>query len=183
MARHSLAYPSVPASAPTSPAIVRGKAYPPATPQRVVHRGQQRLSSPPYTPVTAHSTPYTPLSLRSFSSSAASSLATPVSATSNRRLSFSYSPEDSLRGKSKKGAADTTNNWRTRANENGIRVSAGEESQYADDEGAYMRLCSQTGSFSLFPYLADDCSELDASRYLNMDKCELVQVPSFKLRN
>ncbi|PSR71453.1 hypothetical protein PHLCEN_2v12720 [Hermanssonia centrifuga] len=151
MARHSLAYPSVPASAPTSPAIVRGKAYPPATPQRVVHRGQQRLSSPPYTPVTAHSTPYTPLSLRSFSSSAASSLATPVSATSNRRLSFSYSPEDSLRGKSKKGAADTTNNWRTRANENGIRVSAGEESQYADDE-------------------ADDCSELDASRYLNMDK-------------
>lgn len=138
MARHSLNYPSVPASAPTSPTLMRGKSNPPATPQRVAHRSQHRqLASSPYTPATAHSTPYTPLSLRSFSTSTGSSLATPNSAASNRRLSFSVSPENSYRTKTKKSVADTTHNWRTRANENGIRVSAGEESQFADDEGQY----------------------------------------------
>lgn len=145
MARHSLSYPSVPASAPTSPSLMRGKSNPPATPQRVTHRSQHRqLSSSPYTPATVYSTPYTPLSLRSFSSSTGSSLATPNSAASNRRLSFSnVSPENSFRAKSRKSIADTTHNWRTRANENGIRVTASEDSQFADDEGQYMRSFSQ----------------------------------------
>ena len=141
MARHSLPYPTVPASAPTSPAVLRSKSNPPATPQRVTHRSQHRqLSSSPYTPATVYSTPYTPLSLRSFSSSTGSSLATPNSAASNRRLSFSnISPENSFRARNKKSVADATHNWRDRANENGIRVTPGEDSQFADDEGQYIQ--------------------------------------------
>ncbi|KAF7797063.1 hypothetical protein EIP86_008255 [Pleurotus ostreatoroseus] len=151
MARHSLNYSSVPASAPTSPVLMRGKSNAPATPQRVAHRSQHRqLNSSPYTPITAAS-PYTPLSLRSFSTTTGSSLATPNSAASNRRLNIPVSPENSFRVKSKKSVADTTNNWRNRANENGIRVSAGEDSQYADDE-------------------ADLCSDLDASSFFAMEQ-------------
>ncbi|KAJ3558259.1 hypothetical protein NM688_g1028 [Phlebia brevispora] len=152
MAKHSLSYTSVPASAPTSPLLMRGKSNSPVTPQRVAHRSQHRqLSSSPYTPVTT-STPYTPLSLRSFSTSTGSSLATPNSTASGyRRLSISASPENSFRIKGKKGVADANTNWRTRANENGIRVSTGEDSQFADDE-------------------ADACSEFDTSSFFTTDQ-------------
>lgn len=139
MAKHSLAYPAVPASAPTSPAVTRKDRNAPATPQRSLQRASLRQLHSPYTPLTSYSTPYTPMSLRSISSSNASSLATPASVTSNRRLSLSLSPEVSFQGKNnKKSLADIADNWRTRANENGIKVSS-EESQFADDEGEYMR--------------------------------------------
>lgn len=147
MAKHSFAQNSVPASAPTSPAVARkSDRLPPATPQRSFHRVPVRQMQSPYTPQTSLSTPYTPLSLRSVSSSNPSSLATPASATlSNRRLnlSLSLSPEvNSQMKNNKKSLADIADNWRTRANENGIKVSSSnEESQFADDEGQSMRNC------------------------------------------
>lgn len=58
--------------------------------------------------------------------------------TSNRRHSVSQSPEVSLSSKSKRSLADIAENWRTRANENGIKVSS-EDSHFVDDEGEYMR--------------------------------------------
>ncbi len=129
MAKHSLAYPAVPASAPTSPAVTRKDRNAPATPQRSLQRASLRQLHSPYTPLTSYSTPYTPMSLRSLSSSNASSLATPASLTSNRRLSLSLSPEVSFQGKNnKKSLADIADNWRTRANENGIKVTSSEES-------------------------------------------------------
>lgn len=130
MTRHSL----VPASAPTSPAATRSKPdrLVPSTPQRPVHPHLRQFSSP-YTPVTNVSSPYTPISLRSFSSSNSSNLATPASANSRRRLSLSLSPEVNLNAKS---LADIAENWRSRANENGIKVTSGKESQY---QGECMR--------------------------------------------
>lgn len=135
MAKHSFSYPAIPASAPTSPAVIRkSDRNPPATPQRTNHRASLRHAQSPYTPITSLSTPYTPLSLRSAPSSDGSTLVTPASANA-RRLSLSLSPEVSFQGKnSKKSLADIAQNWRTRANENGIRVASG-ESQFADDEG------------------------------------------------
>ncbi|KAI0795443.1 hypothetical protein C8Q75DRAFT_803329 [Abortiporus biennis] len=158
MAKHSLAHPAIPASAPTSPAVARKseRTGPPATPQRSFHRTTARQIHSPYTPVTASSTPYTPLSLRSFSSSNASSLATPASAVaSNRRLSLSLSPEVSFQMKNnKKSLADIADNWRTRATENGIKVTSSEDSQFADDEG-------------------DNQTDLDSSSFFSNDKALL----------
>ncbi|THH32550.1 hypothetical protein EUX98_g1634 [Antrodiella citrinella] len=133
MAKHSFSYPAIPASAPTSPAVIRkSERNPPATPQRTNQRASVRHAQSPYTPITSLSTPYTPLSLRSVSSSNGSTLVTPASAA--RRLSLSLTPDVSFQGKSsKKSLADIAENWRTRANENGIRVTSG-ESHFADDE-------------------------------------------------
>lgn len=139
MPKHSLTHPSVPASAPSSPVVTRkSERNPPATPQRSLPRPSVRHFQSPYTPATTLSTPYTPVSLRSAPSSNGSSLATPASiAGNNRRLSLNLSPEVSFQGKpsSKKSLADIADNWRTRANENGIKVAPSEESQFADDEG------------------------------------------------
>ncbi|CAL1709165.1 unnamed protein product [Somion occarium] len=138
MPKHSLTHPSVPASAPSSPVVTRkSERNPPATPQRSLPRPSVRHFQSPYTPATTLSTPYTPVSLRSAPSSNGSSLATPASiAGNNRRLSLNLSPEVSFQGKpsSKKSLADIADNWRTRANENGIKVAPSEESQFADDE-------------------------------------------------
>ncbi|KAI0341472.1 hypothetical protein BDW22DRAFT_308583 [Trametopsis cervina] len=136
MAKQSMQHPPVPASAPTSPAVARGKSdrTQPATPQRVLQRAHRQLQSSPYTSAVSFSSPYTPLSLRSFSTSTASSLATPASAAANRRLSLSLSPEESFHAKGRKGVADVADNWRNRAHENGIRVGLSEESRFADDE-------------------------------------------------
>lgn len=138
MPRHSLPPPT--ASAPTSPAIARSKpGNPPATPQRTLQRAHHRqVSCSPYTPVTSLSTPYTPYSLRSFSSSNVSSLATPASVGAQRRVNVPMSPEDSFRGKDKKSFAEIADNWRTRANGNGIKVRPSEESHFSDDEGVYI---------------------------------------------
>lgn len=142
MAKQSMQHPPVPASAPTSPAVARGKSDRTqlATPQRVLQRAHRQLQSSPYTSAVSFSSPYTPLSLRSFSTSTASSLATPASAAANRRLSLSLSPEESFHAKGRKGVADVADNWRNRAHENGIRVGLSEESRFADDEGPYMRI-------------------------------------------
>ena len=138
MPKHS-SFPMIPASAPTSPAVTRkSDRNPPATPQRSLPRPSVRHFQSPYTPITTISTPYTPISLRSAPSSNGSSLATPASASGNsRRLSLNLSPEVSFQAKttSKKSLADIADNWRTRANENGIKVESSEDSQYLDDEG------------------------------------------------
>jgi hypothetical protein len=141
MAKPCQQHPAVPASAPTSPIILRGKSDRTqlATPQRVSQRTHRQYQKSPYTPAALLTSPYTPLSLRSFSTSTVSSLATPASTTADRRLSLPLSPEDSFHAKGRKGNADAAGNWRSRAHENGIRVGMGEESRFADDEGVYMR--------------------------------------------
>ncbi|PCH45064.1 hypothetical protein WOLCODRAFT_133474 [Wolfiporia cocos MD-104 SS10] len=124
----------IPASAPTSPAVTRKtERHPPVTPQRASHSAQHRFSSP-YTPATTLSTPYTPFSLRSLSSSSnGSNVATPASAVGRRRLSLTLSPEVHTNSKS---LADIAENWRTRANENGIKVTSSDDSQYMADESS-----------------------------------------------
>ena len=110
---------------------------PPATPLRSLPPNCSTLLIALY-PITTISTPYTPISLRSAPSSNGSSLATPASVSGNsRRLSLNLSPEVSFQAKttSKKSLADIADNWRTRANENGIKVESSEDSQYLDDEG------------------------------------------------
>ncbi|KAI0685318.1 hypothetical protein BC835DRAFT_1421336 [Cytidiella melzeri] len=136
MAKHSQ-HSTVPASAPTSPAV----------------RAHRQLQSSPYTPAASFTSPYTPLSLRSFSTSTASSLATPALTTASRRLSLSLSPEDSFHAKGRKGIADIADNWRNRAHENGIKV--GEESCFADDEDD------------------DDDIDLDTSSFFSADRALL----------
>ncbi|CCM05864.1 uncharacterized protein FIBRA_08100 [Fibroporia radiculosa] len=127
---------SIPVSAPTSPAVTRSKTdrHPPVTPQRATQSVQYRHVSSPYTPATTLSTPYTPFSLRSLSSSSnGSNLATPASVAGRRRLSLSLSPEVNMDSTS---FADIAENWRMRANENGIKVTSGDDSQYLADESS-----------------------------------------------
>ncbi|KZT10477.1 uncharacterized protein LAESUDRAFT_644997 [Laetiporus sulphureus 93-53] len=127
----------IPASAPTSPTVTRSKAdrrHPPVTPQRVAHSAHARQSSSPYTPMTNLSTPYTPFSLTSLSSSSnESNLPTPASETNRRRHSLSLSPEVLVHSRS---LADIAENWRARANENGIKVAPSDDSQYQADESS-----------------------------------------------
>ena len=120
----------IPASAPTTPAVTRKTdRLIPVTPQRIAYSAQQvRSVTSPYTPGTNLSTPYSPFSLRSVSSSSnGSNLATPASSIGRRRLSLSLSPEVNFNSKS---LADIAENWRTRANENGIKVTSGDDTQY-----------------------------------------------------
>ncbi|KAG0700599.1 hypothetical protein DFH29DRAFT_983050 [Suillus ampliporus] len=139
MHRHSLSVPTVPASAPTSPAYghlnrsERSFAAP-VTPQRLV-RSQKLSYRSPITPASTYSTPYTPLSLRSFSTASSSTINTPGSAASFKRYAISPSAENDaiLVDKS---LADIAENWRSRANENGIKVSSADDSNYGDDEAS-----------------------------------------------
>ncbi|KAL0571896.1 hypothetical protein V5O48_010071 [Marasmius crinis-equi] len=121
----------------------------PATPQRNnnnvrTHNTHAHSISHPYIrdPISPAS-PYTPLSLRSFPSSnasPASTLATPNSATNIsplvKRIAFS-SPQvarlSSHVRSSSSSIADITQNWRSRATENGIKVAA-EDSFYDDGD-------------------------------------------------
>ncbi|KAG2750455.1 hypothetical protein P692DRAFT_20801961 [Suillus brevipes Sb2] len=140
MHKHSLSVPTVPASAPTSPACTRlnrsERLYAaPVTPQRLV-RPQKASYRSPVTPASTYSTPYTPLSLRSFSTASSSTITTPGSASSfNKRYAASPSAENDaiLVDKS---LADIAENWRSRANENGIKVSSADDSNYGDDEAS-----------------------------------------------
>ncbi|KAI8986901.1 hypothetical protein BD414DRAFT_487416 [Trametes punicea] len=118
----------IPASAPTSPVVHRNKQnHHPTTPQRSFHHSNSaRHYTSPFTPATTLSTPYTPLSLRSFSSTA-SSIATPASAAPvarRRGVSLSLSsPAVPTQNQQNRSLADIAQNWRNRANENGIKVS------------------------------------------------------------
>jgi hypothetical protein len=132
---------AIPASAPVSPVTTRSKnndrgySAPPVTPQR-----QARRPSSKYIQNPSPATPYTPLSSRSYTSSNASTLTTPGSASSIKRLCFSVSssPEVCVKNSKENSLADIAQNWRSRASENGIRVSSGEDTYYvADDEGMY----------------------------------------------
>lgn len=131
---------------PTSPAMARSTSHKshPVTPQRLPGPRQHRYSSSQShykSPVTPAS-PYTPLSLRSFSSSVSgdsSTLTTPdhIGISKNH---IPFSPEVARLATGPQGKdqslADIAQNWRSRASENGIKVSSvNEDSQYADDEG------------------------------------------------
>ena len=139
--KHSFSVPSTPAntrSHTTSLAVTnsaksdRGIA-PPVTPKRIPRAHKYHMDSP-FTPVSSFSTPYTPLSFRSVLSSNDSTLNTPGSAPRAKRLSFSMSSEVDLKTKDK-SLADIAQNWRSRANENGIKVSSAPDgSHYANDE-------------------------------------------------
>lgn len=139
MHKHSLSVPTVPASAPTSPACTRLNRQErlfaaPVTPQRLVRPPKVSYRSP-VTPASSHSTPYTPLSLRSFSTASSSTITTPGSASSLKRYDVSHSAEnDAILAD--KSLADIAENWRSRANENGIKVSSADDSNYGDDEAS-----------------------------------------------
>lgn len=127
---------------PTSPAAPsRSSKTHPVTPQRA-HRHQHRQTQSFYRSPITPSTPYTPLSLHSGTSNNSSILTTPdnhhFSLNVKKPISFiSGSPDISRHGKS---IADVAGNWRSRANENGIRVSSTHQSlgdqYYEDDDGS-----------------------------------------------
>lgn len=134
-------------SVPTSPAMSRSTSHKsqPVTPQRLpTQRQQHRYSSSQSlykSPITPAS-PYTPLSLRSFTSSTSggsSTLTTPDQiGLSVKRLSFSPEVARTTTGSVAKdqSLADIAENWRSRASENGIKVSSvTDDSHYGDDEG------------------------------------------------
>ncbi|KAI0674379.1 hypothetical protein C8Q78DRAFT_1014437 [Trametes maxima] len=148
--------PLIPASAPTSPAILRNKQNQyPSTPQRPLHHSASaRHYISPYTPATTDSTPFTPLSFRSFSSSAASSLATPGSAAPVRRRGASlslFSPIVPTLNNPNRSLADIAPNWRTRANENGIKVSPSDVSKFQVDDSGLCDLSTSSIDESLLP--------------------------------
>jgi len=126
----------------------------PATPQRATakqsHHHSHSLSQSHFRSPMSPASPYTPLSLRSFASStnpSPSILMTPgsfrqasvlASPPAVKRITF-HSPQpaklSSSIGHHEKSAsvADIAPNWRCRATENGIRVSASAENSYLDE--------------------------------------------------
>lgn len=174
----------IPASAPTSPLVHRNKQnHHPSTPQRALHHSASaRHYASPFTPATSLSTPYTPLSLRSFSSNG-SSIATPASAVVGRRRNLSLSltsPEMHAHSQAQnRSLADIAQNWRTRANENGIKVSPGDQSKF---QGEYMRFVylldprlahymrPNIASADPLSLIVDDCSMSDLSMS-SIDEC------------
>ncbi|KIY70826.1 hypothetical protein CYLTODRAFT_451322 [Cylindrobasidium torrendii FP15055 ss-10] len=115
----------------------------PATPQRVQRHGQSQsvsfshARSPP-----SPATPYTPSSLRSYASDLSSTLTTPSSAPRNAKMfrNVPFSSPQVLRSYGQDaGFADLAQNWRTRAQENGISLAKGpvELSRFDDDESFY----------------------------------------------
>ncbi|KAG8216417.1 hypothetical protein J3R82DRAFT_6522 [Butyriboletus roseoflavus] len=141
MHKHSVSIPVVPASAPTSPSAARLNRMErtlgfPVTPQRII-RPQKTLYRSPVTPASTISTPYTPLSLRSFSTNSSSTINTPDSAASLKRFPVIHSAENETSAQvADKCLADIAANWRSRANENGIKVATGEDSSFGDDEAS-----------------------------------------------
>jgi len=131
-------------SVPTSPAVSRSSKDHPVTPQRAP-RQQYRHSQSFYRSPLTPSTPYTPLSLRSTGSNNSSTLTTPdnSSLSLRKRTAFISGSLGLSRARNvhDKAAADVTDSWRSRASENGIRVSSSDQNQekqhYSDDEGAF----------------------------------------------
>lgn len=139
MHKHSLSVPSIPASAPTSPAVTRLNKterdnFRPATPQRSV-RPMKSSSRSPISPASTYSSPYTPLSLRSFPTPSSSTLTTPGSVTGSKGFPALQSPECEAPCKlASESLADAGANWRSRANENGIKVALASDSSFGNDE-------------------------------------------------
>ncbi|KAF8998890.1 hypothetical protein BDZ89DRAFT_1251030 [Hymenopellis radicata] len=119
----------------------------PATPQRAhrpAHSHSQSLSYSHARSPASPATPYTPISLRSFTSSNPSStLATPVSAKSHanvlKHMSFSSPQLVKSYAANDNSLADLAQNWRSRANENGIKVSKSmvDTSQFDEDDSSF----------------------------------------------
>ena len=107
----------------------------PVTPQRLPrqHPRSQTLYRSPLTPLTS---PYTPPSLRSIDSTGSSTLTTPdnIGINVKKRLNFSVSLDGgrNLSSDKDKSLADIADNWRSRANENGIKVSNDDSNYRAD---------------------------------------------------
>ncbi|KAL5514336.1 hypothetical protein ACEPAG_2424 [Sanghuangporus baumii] len=104
----------------------------PVTPQRNNRTNKMRVASSPLTPSystsSAISSPFTPIT-NVYSSS--SSFVSPNSSVSTK-VGFSPEPIKARR----KSIADATQNWRSRAKENGIKID-GEEASYADSLGRH----------------------------------------------
>ncbi|KAI6007862.1 hypothetical protein EDC04DRAFT_2907546 [Pisolithus marmoratus] len=135
MHKHSLSVPSFPASAPTSPAVTRLNKterdhFHPATPQRSV-RPVKSSSRSPISPASTYSTPYTPLSLRSFPTPSSSTLTTPASVTASKGFPALQSPGcERPFALANESLVDVAANWRSRANENGIKVALTSDSRF-----------------------------------------------------
>ncbi|KAF8804517.1 hypothetical protein BYT27DRAFT_7225225 [Phlegmacium glaucopus] len=132
-------------SVPTSPAMSRSTKAQPVTPQRLP-RQQPRSQILYRSPLTPSTSPYTPLSLRSIDSTGSSTLTTPDNIAINvkKRLNFSsVSPDGgrNLTSSKDKSLADIADNWRSRANENGIKVSfSNDDSNYQADSSSDMSI-------------------------------------------
>jgi hypothetical protein len=135
-------------SVPTSPAVPRSTKGQPVTPQRLTRqhpRSQSFYRSPLSPPTTS---PYTPISLRSLDSTGSSTLTTPDSFGSGlkKRLAFSGVSPNTSRSQDR-SVTGITGNWRSRANENGIKVDFAPQadSSYAMDdcEWIYAHVCAQ----------------------------------------
>jgi hypothetical protein len=139
---------------PVSPLPCATMSSSPVTPQRASNsrpaHGHSYAHSVSYQPTArlrspaSPTSPYTPLSLRSFTSSSASSaLATPNSAKSvppGRIKRLNLASPQIIQNMSAspsmfkdRGIADIAHNWRSRATENGIKVSSGHDSFRMDD--------------------------------------------------
>lgn len=151
-------------SVPTSPAVPRSSKGQPVTPQRLPrqHPRSHSFYRSPLTPPTT--SPYTPISLRSLDSTGSSTLTTPDSFGTGlkKRLAFSGISPDTSRSQDR-SVADIAGNWRSRANENGIKVDFAPQadSSYAMDdcESLYAYICAQ---FTLkHAHIASDVSFSD----------------------
>lgn len=119
---------SVPASPKTTRSVSASdndhrRSFAPVTPQR--NNRRSRVASSPLSQTNTSpsiiASPFTPIT-NVYSS--ASSVASPNSSISTK---IGFSP-DYVRSSKAKGIADATNNWRSRAKENGIKVANDEES-------------------------------------------------------
>ncbi|KAF8880452.1 hypothetical protein CPB84DRAFT_1851837 [Gymnopilus junonius] len=127
----------------------------PVTPQRLP-RHQPRSHSFYRSPLTPSASPYTPISLRSMDSTGSSTLTTPenIGGSVKKRLAFSAGSPGVVRNASMtqdRSLADIAENWRSRANENGIKVSLGpqEESHYVPDDSSDMSLSDVANDSSI----------------------------------
>ena len=150
----------------------------PVTPQRLP-RHQPRSHSFYRSPLTPSASPYTPMSLRSLDSTGSSTLTTPENIGSGvkKRLAFSAGSPSVVRNVSvgpDRSLADIAENWRTRANENGIKVSniSQEDSHYVPDdcECIYARFSSCFASNDA--HIASDMSLSDVGNDSSMISTE-----------
>ncbi|KDR76446.1 hypothetical protein GALMADRAFT_445568 [Galerina marginata CBS 339.88] len=142
-------------SVPTSPAMSRSTKAQPVTPQRLP-RQQSRSQSFYRSPLTPSASPYTPISLRSLDSTGSSTLTTPdnIGSGVKKRLAFSAGSPDVMRNVSAtqdKSLADIAENWRSRANENGIKVAFApqDDSHYVADDSSDMSFSDVANDSSL----------------------------------
>ncbi|KIL60917.1 hypothetical protein M378DRAFT_13835 [Amanita muscaria Koide BX008] len=149
-------------SVPSSPAMTRSSRASPVTPQRLPRQHQhQRHSQSLYKSPTTPSTVYSPLSLRSATSIGSSTLNTPDTngLVSKRLLLNSCSPLVAKTARSVSGRdrslADIAENWRSRASENGIKVSSEvsctEGSNFGDDEASERTLSDSPHEYNVVP--------------------------------